>query len=352
MRKYLEWFTNEFDETISEKTKPENWPYVGYSPSEGFAFTIVPELWVTFTAQQDNSSIGLNKLSTNQTLEYSTDTFTWNTFDTTTNISLNKRDKVYIRGVLSGDNNYYEDYTQFKMTGKIAVSGNCNAIWNYQDLEAPLKACCGCRMFYGCASLITAPELPATILARYCYDNMFYECANLTTAPVLPATTLAPYCYRNMFSDCSSLTTAPELLATTLADECYYGMFGGCTSLTTAPVLPATELAAGCYSNMFSGCTGLTTAPELPATTLADNCYNSMFENCTSLTTAPELPATILARYCYRNIFGGCTSLTTAPILPATTLAYYCYYCMFYGCTNLNHITCLATDISASNCTQ
>ena len=38
--------------------------------------------YVTFTAQEDNSSIGLTKLSTNQTLEYSTDTVTWNIFDT------------------------------------------------------------------------------------------------------------------------------------------------------------------------------------------------------------------------------------------------------------------------------
>lgn len=50
-------------------------------------------------------------------------------------------------------------------------------------------------------------------------------------------------------------------------------------------------------------------------------------------------------------MFYGCTSLTTAPSLPATTLANSCYYAMFSGCTNLNSITCLATNISASNCT-
>lgn len=35
MRKYLELFKDGFDATIAEKTKVENWPYVGYSPSEG-----------------------------------------------------------------------------------------------------------------------------------------------------------------------------------------------------------------------------------------------------------------------------------------------------------------------------
>jgi hypothetical protein len=51
-------------------------------------------------------------------------------------------------------------------------------------------------------------------------------------------------------------------------------------------------------------------------------------------------------------MFWGCTSLTQAPELPATTLTTGCYQYMFYNCTNLNHIKCLATDISASQCTN
>ena len=63
------------------------------------------------------------------------------------------------------------------------------------------------------------------------------------------------------------------------------------------------------------------------------------------------LPATTLANGCYYNMFYGCTSLTTAPELPATTLANGCYAWMFYKCTSLNYIKCLATNISASDCT-
>ena len=51
-------------------------------------------------------------------------------------------------------------------------------------------------------------------------------------------------------------------------------------------------------------------------------------------------------------MFGGCTSLVKAPTLPATTLADSCYGDMFYGCTKLSYIKCLATDISATNCTS
>ena len=50
-------------------------------------------------------------------------------------------------------------------------------------------------------------------------------------------------------------------------------------------------------------------------------------------------------------MFYGCSGLTTAPVLSAATLAETCYNYMFFECTSLNNITCLATNISASNCT-
>ena len=51
-------------------------------------------------------------------------------------------------------------------------------------------------------------------------------------------------------------------------------------------------------------------------------------------------------------MFKGCTKIETAPALPATTLAKQCYKQMFYGCSTLNKVTCLATDISATDCTK
>ena len=149
--------------------------------------------------------------------------------------------------------------------------------------------------------------------ARFC--NLFNDCSVLTSAPELPATTLADYCYRNMFYYCTSLTSAPVLPATTLADLCYGSMFGRCTSLTSAPVLPATTLANSCYDSMFSGCKSLTSAPVLPATTLENSCYDSMFSGCTSLESAPELTATTLANCCYQNMFYGCENLSSVTML-------------------------------------
>ena len=203
-----------------------------------------------------------------------------------------------------------------------------------------------------------------TLVSAGTFESLFTGCYKLASAGelILPATTLTEYCYGNMFSNLfddmgydvgTELTTAPSILpATTLANHCYDSMFKGCTGLTIAPALPATTLAQSCYSEMFLGCTSLTTAPALPATTLADYCYSSMFDTCEGLTTAPSiLPATTLAEGCYDYMFSYCTSLTTAPELPATTLTDYCYDYMFDGCTSLNYIKCLATDISASECT-
>jgi len=281
---------------------------------------------VKFTAKQANSTVGLSKKSTGQTLEYSTDFETWNNMTTATTVNLSSGESIYVRGILSS-NQTLGQYTHFSMTGDIKASGNINYLWNKNNPDTPLKDYCGCNLFNGCTALTDVSEL------------------------TLPATALTQFCYVYMFSGCRLLTTAPELPATTLAYSCYSGMFRNCTSLTTVPELPATTLAETCYNAMFDGCTNLTTAPTLPATNLAEYCYQNMFSGCTSLTTAPELPATTLKSHCYKKMFLGCTSLTTAPVLPATTLASWCYDTMFASCTNLNYIKCLATSISATECT-
>ena len=259
-----------------------------------------------------------------------------------------------VMSLLYGDD--FADKTD--LTGKeyafYGLFSGCTGLTSAEHLCLPattLANFCYSSMFYGCTSLTTAPSLPATTLADWCYQYMFYSCTSLTTAPSLPATTLTKCCYSSMFQGCTTLTTAPQLTSVTLAEWCYDSMFLGCTSLTIAPSLPATALTRNCYCQMFQDCTSLTTAPSLPATTLASYCYSNMFQGCTSLTTAPELPATTLAEECYKAMFFGCTSLTTAPELPATTLTDMCYGFMFYDCTSLKYIKCLATDISATDCT-
>ena len=251
------------------------------------------------------------------TLEYSTDTSTWSTWDGTTTLSsaTSGSDNVlYLRGigntVITGNKNSYK----WVFAGSnIACIGNIENLLDYTTVKSwahPTMAdYCYAYMFYGCTSLTQAPALPATTLAAYCYEYMFYDCTSLTQAPALPATTVAIYCYAYMFRGCTGLTQAPALPATTMMNYCYSSMFQGCTALTQAPALPATTMATCCYNWMFRGCTSLTQAPALPATKMAESCYDSMFRDCTSLTQAPALPATTLKRECYYNMFQGCTGL-------------------------------------------
>lgn len=288
----------------------------------------------------------------------------------------NVGDKVYMRSQ-SITHPASGNYTAFEMTGSIDISGNifdllkatngevytgcfknlfrsCTSLKStspdlFSEMTTAPEDCCR-AMFVLCSGLETGPtSLPATELGPSCYRSMFQGTA-LKTAPELPATTLATYCYYYMFYQCTSLITAPELPATSLASYCYGYMFQGCSKLTTAPSeLPADILTPYCYQYMFHSCTALTTAPELPATSLASYCYYYMFYGCTSLTTVPSiLPATSLASHCYFYMFYGCTSLTTAPELPGTTLVDYCYQQMFYNCSKLNHIKVGATSWNAN----
>ena len=149
-----------------------------------------------------------------------------------------------------------ENFNYFQMTGKIGASGNIMSLLYDNDFEGKLtipRGCCYQYMFYGCTSLTTAPELPATTLVDGCYSGMFNGCTSLTTAPELPATTLADSCYNGMFADCTSLTTAPELPATTLADGCYWSMFNGCTSLNYIKMLAININYANCLYNWLTG---------------------------------------------------------------------------------------------------
>ena len=294
----------------------EDYPNGGWSDGAFYTLKLVPIPCLTFDGNEDFTLKTYNTTKNwDGTLEYSTDTKTWNTWDGTEISSAGS--KLYLRG--TGNTKITGDSAdpRFVFTGtdalKIACKGNIENLLDYETVitggHPTMADYCYRTMFYGCTSLTTAPELPATKLAVSCYQYMFYGCTSLTTAPALPATTLANYCYNNMFYGCTSLTTAPELPAITLANSCYSYMFGDCTSLTTAPALPATTLADSCYNTMFYGCTSLTTVPALPATTLALLCYAYMFQGCTSLITAPDLPATTLAAYCYNNMFSGCTKI-------------------------------------------
>ena len=233
---------------------PNGWTSENYVPEKPFVptTTFTPQGYVSFTANQDDSVIELLKKSTNQTLYFSKNGTDWMELDENEKMTMNNGDIYYCCGMLSADNTA-SNYTRIILSGSIAASGNCNAIWNYSDLSAALKSYCGYQMFSQSTALTTAPNLPATTLASNCYNAMFRQCTSLTTAPELPATTLVQSCYNGMFSGCTSLTTAPELPATTLVTSCYREMFYGCSSLNYIKAMSTTAPGTSYTRNWVSG---------------------------------------------------------------------------------------------------
>ena len=225
--------------------------------------------YVTFTADAKQTFKITTKDYSFPNLEYSVNNGKWATVEAGTEVTFGGANSTLrLRGTnINGTASAWNKYSTITFTDKtvkVACTGDIRTLldWrNYSTVD--------------------------TQNARFC--NLFWNCSVLTSAPELPATTLADFCYSSMFQGCTSLTDAPELKATTLENSCYNGMFYGCTSLTSAPELKATTLENSCYSTMFSGCTSLTSAPELKATTLADYCYNGMFQGCTKLSTVTML---------------------------------------------------------------
>lgn len=191
-------------------------------------------------------------------------------------------------------------YSNFSSSGSFQASGNSMSLLyedTFENETSLAKTYCFTRLFYQCTGLTTAPELPATTITNYCYQEMFRG-TSIVIAPELPATTANEGCYQSMFSQCPSLTDAPsELPATTLQYRCYQSMFYECSSLVNTPaVLPAETVNNASYYQMFIRCTSLINAPEIQASATASpySCVR-MFQGCSSLNTVKCLITTLVS---------------------------------------------------------
>ena len=211
--------------------------------------------YLCFTSTGDStismSQQGTPNTSANKVIQYKLNDGQWQTWDLSA-VTLHDGDKMYVK---SDDtipmNESNSIYKKFVMTGSIAASGNIMSLLNFSDT---LTDYAFYNLFSFCASLTTAPELPATTLGVSCYNYIFYECTSLRQAPALPATTLVKECYAGMFYLCASLNQAPELPATELAERCYISMFGYCERLNYVKAMFTTDPSTGSYlSSWLSG---------------------------------------------------------------------------------------------------
>ena len=139
------------------------------------------EYWgLTFTAEQAGSTVAFAKTgspSGTVYLDYSTNGgVTWKNYSVGTVLTLSRAGQRvcfaaragYTNSAINQSGASSTKYYGFKLTGKVAASGDVSSLRSNNKDTAPAMA-----------------------LSSYCYADLFYNCAALTAAPALPATTLA-----------------------------------------------------------------------------------------------------------------------------------------------------------------
>lgn len=228
------------------KTQPE--PYSG----------------LKLTATQDGSTVGYTITGTLPDIHIQTSIngSTWTDWDGTA-ITLNNGQYRYIRNTTNTLSDAFNNFS-FVMSGKISATGDISSLINYKSLSLPDY--CFYKLFYNCASLIHAPELPSTALSSSCYKLMFAHCTSLITTPKLPAEYLFDSSYQQMFLGCSSLTKISKIggdyFSPATSSNCYQSMFEDCTSLkvnqngTGTKIITAGQPGTNIYTDMFTNTAG------------------------------------------------------------------------------------------------
>ena len=223
-----------------------DWENTGIITDNGKAEEIPP--YITFKADAEQKfKMTTEREYTISELEYSVKDGEWTPVVANTEVPFGgDKGDLRLRGKnpngTAKDNSNYSNIRFTNEDVKVACTGDIRTLlnWKYYD-TVDTKNARFCWLFSRCSVLTSAPELPATTLASYCYYNMFNCCSSLESAPVLPATTLASNCYYEMFYGCTSLTSAPELPAEKLSQECYKYTFRGCTKLSTVTMLASSD---------------------------------------------------------------------------------------------------------------
>ena len=234
-----------------------------------------------------------NPSSSALTIEYSKDGTTWTAVNTSPAITIDVAAGDVVR--LRGNNEQYgntPDDHNITSTAEVYVYGNIMSLVHATDYATNTR-------------LTNSFAFKNLFCAGYSNDTDWELITNNTIKShptkelLLPSPYVPCSCYADMFAGCEALERAPELPATEMDDwwydevtydysdgsiDCYMEMFKGCKNLKQGPsILPAIQIVHGVYQYMFYGCTSLTKAPELPAAKVADCAYGHMFDGCTSL---------------------------------------------------------------------
>ena len=110
------------------------------------------------------------------------------------------------------------------------------------------------------------------------------------------------------------------------------------------------------YGNILSLIYGdnYQTETELPSGNTLNTLHNfdSLFWQNSGITDASNIIMPQNTKNsCFYRMFEDCTNLEKAPTLPASVLEPFAYKYMFASCNKLSYVKCLATNITASDCT-
>ena len=192
-----------------------------------------------------NTQVTFNYAEAGDGVQYSRNRYTWTDYLTTDGAILlpNVGDKVYFRAKRTS----YDRTNDKTVVSVDAASKKC---YVYGDIMTLL--CDPAQSGY----------VPATSVGEHAFRGAFQGATWLMSHSLkklkLPSTDLSTGCYYRMFYGCTSLVTAPDLPATQLAVNCYYQMFYGCKALSSRIYLPATQMVEGAYFATFYDCLGVT----------------------------------------------------------------------------------------------
>ena len=196
-----------------------------------------------------------------------------------------------------GDNKPQPNYTDFKVSSRSLVSDGGNTYGRNEKLclnyipsgVTSLNGAFGswssleevtCKIpdsvtnmsgtFFGCSSLVTAPEIPDSVTN---IELTFRDCTRLVTALEIPNSVTS---MTLTFYGCSSLVNAPEIPNSVTNMN---STFGTCTSLVNAPVIPNSVTS---MNSTFNGCSSLKEVTFLHTTPPS---YNNTLSGCSKLET-------------------------------------------------------------------
>lgn len=205
------------------------------------------------------------------TLEYSTDTTNWSTWDGTpiSSAANSGTHKLYLRGtgntvISSQDNGFYLDGSG------ISCDGDIRTLLDYADPEnAVMAEACFAHLFETNDSLVKAPDFLSTTVPKNAYNSTFLACSSLVTPGKIAATSIGQQGCSQMFMNCSALSALPEIKATSVGVYGLLRMFSGCSLIKISatqtgeyqtpyriPSEGTGSFSTGAASNMFQSTGG------------------------------------------------------------------------------------------------